>query len=630
VSNNKSETSQAMFAKISNQMGMDPLSSTSSKIDPNHSDETEIDIDGAVDDHTSSQNPLIQYIVASIIGLLVLGIPLSIMLGIGGGGNQSATVDQKDEKVKVAQTANTDSPEVERLKTQVALDIQSKGTPTQDAGGKPTDTKPAEKPTQPAQPAQPVVATKPAQPVQPVQPVQPIQAVVATRSRRITQPAPVQPTPQLIPIPPVATARVRRQPSVVTSEQRVAMAPRREQRFVRPTPNVATRINAPKPQQVAAVTPVRPTVPFSPIVPTRSNEQAAVAAAKGQIATAPATATASVPKQLSYQEAVALSTIGATDETTVPANTVNVDGKAVALATQYSPALSLPVGVVVEGHTLVPYNSISGGNAATSSDIGVMLDRPIQLAQGYTLPAGTVIQFAMSVANNGMIQTSSKDIYINNTPVKTPPGAFYLTAQDSTALIASQRTLRDGDLVGADIKTGLWGAAGKVGEVLVQSGNTTSIQTGLGGTSTVQSNSANPNIVGAIAQGAFQPLTQAQIKRSDAIATEVQGLSRINTLAVNTRVRIFVAMPGVIQIPIADLPLPSQPRFQATNQTAPAPETGVVTPPPPVPGVTTPNPTVTPSSPPRNYGGARTRIATNKVFVNRVLGLYGSDLDYLG
>jgi hypothetical protein len=332
------------------------------------------------------------------------------------------------------------------------------------------------------------------------------------------------------------------------------------------------------------------------------------------------------PKQISYQEAVALSTIGAVDDTTL---TTAVDGTSVALATQLSPKLSLPVGVVVEGHTVTPHNSVSGGRATTSSDVAVMLDRSIQLAQGYTLPVGTVIQFAMTVADNGMIQASSKNIFINNMEVKVDKGVFYLTAQDSTALIADQRTLREGDLVAVDIKTGLWGAAGKVGEVLVQGGNTTSIQTGLGGTSTVQSNSSNPNILGAIMQGAFQPLTQAQIQRSNTVASQVQGLSKINTLPVNTKVRVFVASPGLIQLPLADVLLPAQPRFQAATPNPSTPNPSIPNPStlnqPPVPEV------VTPVNPDRTRPGSRTRMYSSQPFINRVAGLYGlSDSNNLG
>jgi hypothetical protein len=619
MSDNKS-VSQAAFAKISNQLGMKPLSETTTQIDPDNSDNDPIvDIEGVVDEQTKSQNPLLQYAVASAIGLLVLGIPLSIILGISGGQTPSASEAPTDKTAKVP-TVTTDSPEVERLKTQVALDFQSKEAQKSDpatVAAKPAETTP------PAQAAQPVKPVQPTQPAQPTQPIQPVQPVVATKPAKIDRPVATQPAPQPIPIRSMpaqpSIARVQQSIPVRATEPKVAMVPRQQERFVRVTPLVARAIPNRTSPSVARAIPNRtfPTIASSksvpmpqPVAPVRQNEQASIAANRGVVA---GTATVAVPiaaqKQLSYQEAVALSTVGAGDETTV-STMANVDVRLVVLQPQLSPNLPLPVGVVVEGHTITPYNSISGKNAPGTSDVAVMLDRPIQLAQGYSLPAGTTIQFALTIADNGAIQASSKGVYINNTEIKAPPGAFYLTAQDSSALIADQRALRQGDLANADIKTGLWGAAGKVGEVLVQAGNTTSTQTGLLGTSTVQSNSPNPNILGAVVQGAFQPLTQAQIQRSNAVASEVQGLSKLNTLAVNTRVRIFVAMPGVIQIPIADVPVPSQPRFQAAVL---APDTPV-------------NPTPTP----RYQGNGRTRTYSRNPFINGVAGIYGLDSDYLG
>ncbi len=597
--------SQAAFAKISNQLGMKPLSETTTQIDPDNSDNDPIvDIEGVVDEQSKSQNPLLQYAVASAIGLLVLGIPLSVILGISGGQTPSASEAPTDKTAKVP-TVTTDSPEVERLKTQVALDLQSKEAQKLDpatVAAKPAETTP------PAQAAQPVQPLQPTQPVPPAQAAQPVQPVVATKPAKINRSVAAEPVPQPIPIRSIPAqpliARVQQPIPVRATEQKVAIVPRQQQeRFVRVTPSVARAI----PNRTYPTIASSRSVPKSqPVAPVRQNEQASIAANRGVVAVAMPIA---AQKQLSYQEAVALSTVGAGDETT--ASTIaNVDGRLVVLQPQLSPNLPLPVGVVVEGHTVTPYNSISGKNAPGTSDIAVMLDRPIQLAQGYSLPAGTTIQFAITVADNGAIQASSKGVYINNTEIKAPPGAFYLTAQDSSALIADQRTLRQGDLANADIKTGLWGAAGKVGEVLVQAGNTTTTQTGLLGTSTVQSNSSNPNILGAVAQGAFQPLTQAQIQRSNAVASEVQGLSKLNTIAVNTRVRIFVAMPGVIQIPIADVPIPSQPPLQAAVL---APETPV-------------NPTPTP----RYQGNGRTRIYSRNSFINRVAGIYGLDSDYLG
>jgi hypothetical protein len=198
----KSENSQKMFAKISGQMGMTPLSSTTSKIDPDSTDNdsVNIEVEGVVDDQAKSQNPLLQYAVASAIGLLFLGIPLSLILGIGGGQNQS-TKETPTDKDKTAKQpiATPDSPEVERLKTQVALDLQSKAT---------QQAQQAQQTGQTQQPAQIVKPVQPAQAIQPAQAVQPIKPVVPTKTAPPIVAA--QPEPQPVPIRSTPTRSIAR------------------------------------------------------------------------------------------------------------------------------------------------------------------------------------------------------------------------------------------------------------------------------------------------------------------------------------------------------------------------------------------------------------------------------------
>jgi hypothetical protein len=653
MSDNRKDTSE-LLKQISGQLGLESLSSDSMK-----SDEPVEEIEGSTDSQSKSQNPLLQYGIAAAIGLGLIGIPLSIMLGINGGDNNSTTAkldSSKDKSDKVvSQTTNTDSAEVERLKTQVALDFQSKASPvaagTPVAGtpgtagtpagvGKPT-------PTSTNQLQQPLgkqqtqaASTQELQPLGKQQTQLASSQAIQSSGKQQTQAASTQELqplgkqqtqtaraslyPVAKPVPISSSVREQQQVAPPREEKFVAtritnsrvdsveksapeksnIAPRRRERFVRNSPIVASskrESTATTPVTHASVTPVQQVSSKQRIARTSLNPVPKLiratpdlansrvdAAEKPQVAprrkerfvrdrqiatrqtrstsTSPVTRVvnpvqppAPQPQQMGYQEAVALSMYGGgAEETAVKSASARQEVTTVALIPQLSPNLPLPIGVVVEGHTITPYNAISKGTATGGADIGVMLDRQIQLAQGYVLPIGTVIQFSVSVADNGMIQAVSKGVYINNTEIKAPLGAFSLTAENNTALIAEQRALRQGEITSSDIKTGLWGAAGTVGQVLVQSGNTTSIQTGGGVTSTVQTTNPTPNILGAVMQGAFQPLTQVQQQRSNAIAQEVQALSKINTLAINTKVKVFVSMPGVIQIPISPVSQLSQ------------------------------------------------------------------------
>jgi outer membrane lipoprotein SlyB len=272
------------------------------------------------------------------------------------------------------------------------------------------------------------------------------------------------------------------------------------------------------------------------------------AVAKYQVAK-PTIAAPDLTPPISYQEASALAIYGGSD----PA-----DKSALALSAPQineqalSPSLPLPLGVAVIGHTITPYNSISKGANQGASDLSVSLDQPIQLSQGYSLPVGTVVQFTITVADNGLVQATSKGIYINNSAIKVPSGSFSITGTNNEALVAQQRAMRQDELASADTRTAFYGAVGNVGQVLTQAGNQTVIGSiGIGTVSGIQTNSSSPNILAAAAQGAFQPLLAANQARTATVTAEIQGLSRINTLPINMKVKVFVTAPGVVQIPVA-------------------------------------------------------------------------------
>jgi hypothetical protein len=141
-------------------------------------------------------------------------------------------------------------------------------------------------------------------------------------------------------------------------------------------------------------------------------------------------------------------------------------------------------------------------------------------------------------------------VFVNGTEIKVPAGAFALTAGNNTALVASQRSLREGELSGADNTAAMWGAAGSVGKALAESGNTSVVNSSGLGTSIVQTNSGNVNIPGALLNGAFSPLAKAKESRANSLAQELQQSSKLNEIPVRSSVRVFVAAPVAVQIPI--------------------------------------------------------------------------------
>jgi hypothetical protein len=482
MSDNNVEISEKRLQEIGNQLGT-PILSPTTKIQGDDqsvpSSQSNADIEGTIDSQPSSKNPLLQYIVAGAIGLGAVGVPLTVLFGLGG----TPTAIKPTAPEVEDTTSSLADRELDNLKTQSALDIQAKSEPQTVA----QTPKPAPTPA-------PTVAAPKSKPQPVVQAPAPKPTTVA-----VQQPTVVAATPAPIARPvPIPVARPMPRPTPVPVVQQP-----------RPTPiPVATQ-------------PTQPTQPVTPVTPEQP--------------------------PLSFEQALALGMFGGDNDK--PDN-----GATLAAADNSALTLSLPVGANVAAHTVTPYTSLSSRNSATNgteTPLSVQLDQPIQLSQGFNLPAGTIVQFGATVADNGAVSATSRGVFIDGTEIKVPVGAFALTASNSAVLVANQRSLREGELSGADNTAAMWGAAGSVGKALVDSGNTSVVNTSGLGTSVVQTNNGNVNIPGAILNGAFSPLAKAKEARANALAQELQQSSRLNEIPVRSPVRVFVAAAATVQVPVS-------------------------------------------------------------------------------
>jgi hypothetical protein len=491
MSDNNLDISERRLQEIGNQLGT-PILSPTTKIQgddesvPSPS-QSNADIEGTIDSQPSSKNPILQYVVAGAIGLGAVGVPLTVLFGLGGT-PQTAT---KPTAPEVEDTTSTLADrELDNLKTQSALDIQAKAE------------------------SQPVAQTpKPAATPAP----KPTPTVVASQSKPKPVVRAAAPQPKTITVPP---------PTVVAATPATV---------ARPVPIPITR-------SVARVVPKPP----APVVqPPRPTPMA--------VATQPVTPTPTIqpvtPEQppLSFEQASALGTFGGDNDKPDDGSLAVANGDTSTLT------LTLPVGANVAAHTVTPYTSLSSRNIATNgteTPLSVQLDQPIQLSQGFNLPEGTIVQFGATVADNGSVTATSKGVFIDGTEIKVPVGAFALTASNSAALVANQRSLREGELSGADINAAMWGAAGGLGKALVDSGNTSVVNTSGLGTSVVQTNNGNVNIPGALLNSAFSPLAKAKEARANALAQELQQSSKLNEIPVRSPVRVFVASAATVRVPV--------------------------------------------------------------------------------
>jgi outer membrane biosynthesis protein TonB len=348
MSDNNTESDRKL-QEIGKQLGT-PILSPTTKIETSTDNEppqqySQEDLTGTSDSLSRSKNPMLQYLVAGAIGLGVVGVPLSVLFGLGGT-NPSQTAVKPTTEVEEEHASLADK-ELESLKTESALDIQAKAQ---------------------AQTVAQTAAPKQAAPVQPAQKPQPV-AKVATKPKPVPKPTVVPPSPAPVTVPvakvtPIPVARAVDTPIAQPMKQAI-----------------------PAPIQVAAK-PLESVKPVKPVEP-----------------------------QLSFEQASTLGTVGGES---IPVDNGNSNGNgAMALSTggeaNLSPSLALPVGANVLAHTVTPYTAISSRNNANSSTtetpLAVQFDQPIQLAQGFSLPAGTIVQFGAAVADNGAVTATSRGVF---------------------------------------------------------------------------------------------------------------------------------------------------------------------------------------------------------------------------
>jgi hypothetical protein len=217
-----------------------------------------------------------------------------------------------------------------------------------------------------------------------------------------------------------------------------------------------------------------------------------------------------------------------------------------------------------------------------------VLEKSIEVGTGWHLPAGAAIEFDFQVADNGMIKAISKKVTYKDTTIDIPQGAFAITNNDSQPLMAEVREVNGDKLAAADRNAAIWGAAGEVGKVLVESGNQSTITTGIG-TTISTTNNQNPNVLAAVMKGAFTPVAQQQVDRGKALANKLDKQSKVGFLTPGTNLKVYVAQAATFQVPMNNVTQAALGSPLRTSQTVPAQPVGIAPLPIPAPtGVVVP------------------------------------------
>ncbi|NJL63073.1 MAG: TrbI/VirB10 family protein [Methylacidiphilales bacterium] len=213
----------------------------------------------------------------------------------------------------------------------------------------------------------------------------------------------------------------------------------------------------------------------------------------------------------------------------------------------------LTVGSSSSGKLVTPliWAKNQPNNAAINSTKQRQQDKfIIQLSQSLKTKEGLIIipkglQIIVQVKDiqkSGFIELEATQAVIDGKEYALPEGAIAIRGSSGKPLIASSWGDKSGEIASHDAETFAVGSLAKVGKVLNQpKEEQTSTNSGFGGTSSFSSIRKNrSNILGAVLEGGFEPLTQQILQRNQQALQEIQRREDVWYLKAGTDVQVFV------------------------------------------------------------------------------------------
>jgi hypothetical protein len=536
------------LAEISKNMGIElPKSGDSS---PESQPASTADLQE--DSQPQQKNPKLQ--------ILLIGLGLFSTLGVGtmlllwGLGNATAPqVAKKSDSLpngEAVKSTPEQQKEVADLKTKLVME-QQKADAARVAAEQAKAASPSPSPTPsvsplPTTPAANATATKPIDKMQTSErDKNELAALQQQKQQELTQLASLrqsrqQETTQLASL---RQSRQRENSQLLEARNGVVKEQQRLASLRRQSNANSTRTFIPQPTVVARAKEIAPTQPLA------KPPLGAIAQPKP---TSVSTQPIAPQPRLDWEQASALANYGGIPNDSTPTKPTN-QPLTLAGGNAMSPILRLPVGQVVSGKLVTPFYTLIGNGEGTSQNTKalatVTIDKAIEVGSGWHLPVGTAIEFELQIADNGMIQAVSKKVIYGNTQIDIPAGAFAITGNYNQPLFAQIKEVNGSQLAAADTRAAIFGGAAELGNVLINSGNSSSVSVGVGTTIATQNN-GSPNILGAVFKGAFSPQAQAEVNRANSLANKLQKMSKVGYLLPGTPMRVYVAQAATFQIPI--------------------------------------------------------------------------------
>ena len=174
----------------------------------------------------------------------------------------------------------------------------------------------------------------------------------------------------------------------------------------------------------------------------------------------------------------------------------------------------------------------------------IQTTEPLKDKNGFIIiPKNTqIVATIQNIHESGLVQLQAAQILIDGKQYILPQQAISIRGNSGKPLVASKRGNKGDDIATQDAETFVVGSLAKVGKVLNQpKSEQFSTNNGFGGNSSFSSiRRGNSNILGAVLEGGFEPLTEQIKERNKRKISEIKQQKKVWYVPANTQVQIFV------------------------------------------------------------------------------------------
>ena len=200
----------------------------------------------------------------------------------------------------------------------------------------------------------------------------------------------------------------------------------------------------------------------------------------------------------------------------------------------------IQIGQQARAHLVTPLLWVAAQEPSQENFV-VELDEPIWDTRGQVLlPVGTQILLKITTVHpSGLVISQAHTLLKDGVEYSLPPGVLRIRGESGTPLIASLRGQAGGKIAGRDTFGFTVGALGKVGEVLNRPEREISTFSSSGFSQTVTDN-GSPDLMGAVLEGGFQPLSKDIQHRNRQATERLLSRPQIWELDAGESVQVFV------------------------------------------------------------------------------------------